>query len=152
MEAPAERGATTPLGPNGLKLAESVRNVYQITAPEGVTPDDLLDPKFWVHVARLLRSGDRVEVLAADVSWYAEMRVMEVGRSQALGARLSFILPPVALENPNALPILNDYEARPYGATWQVFKAGSDDPVKRDLPDRLAAEKWIVSQRRAMAA
>lgn len=152
MEAPADRGAVTPLGPNGLKLAESVRNVYQITAPEGTTPDDLVDPKFWVHVARLLRAGDRVEVLAADVSWYAELRVMEVGRSQTFGARLAYTLPPVALLNDHPLPVLNDYEARPYGSTWRVFMAGSADPVKSDLPDKVSAEKWIASQRRAMAA
>ena len=52
----------------------------------------------------------------------------------------------------NALPALNDYEARQYGSTWQVFKNGSTDPVKTDLPDRIAANKWIASQRRAMAA
>lgn len=142
----------TPLGANGLKVADSVRNVYQITAAADTTPEDLLDPKYWAHVARLLRLGDRIEVLAADTSWYAELRVMEVGRTEALGARLAFTLRPVSLSNENVLPALNDFEAKPYGATWQVFKIGQPDPVKKDLPDKIAAEKWIAAQRRAMAA
>jgi hypothetical protein len=96
--------------------------------------------------------GDRIEVLAADQSWYAELRVMEVGKSEAFGARLAFIIAPVTLKNENTLPALNDYEARPYGAMWNVYKIGQDDPVKRDLPDKMAADKWIASQRRAMAA
>lgn len=152
MEASQDKAAITPLGVNGLKVAETVRNLYQVTATAGTDPDHLLEPKYWTHVGRLLRMGDRIEVLAADASWYAELRVMEVGRNEAFGARLAFTLPPVSLKNDAVLPELNDYVARPYGSSWQVFKTGQDEPIKRDLPDKIAAEKWIVSQRRAMAA
>lgn len=151
MEAP-ESSAVTPLGVNGLKIAESVRNLYQITAPAGADPADLIDPAFWVHVARLMRMGDKIEVLAADASWYAELRVMEVGKTSSFGARLAFTLHPVELKNDRQLPPLNDYEARPYGSVWHVYKNGTDDPVKVDLPSQEAALKWITSQRRAMAA
>jgi len=142
----------TPLGVNGLKLAETVRNQYQITAAENTKPDDLTDPLYWRHVARNMRIGDRIEVIAADASWYAELRVMEVGKSESFGARVAFTMQPVELKNEHALPALNDYEARPYGAGWRVFKAGSNDPIKTDLPDKLSADKWIASQRRALAA
>lgn len=140
------------LGVHGLKHADTVRNVYQIAAPGGTKPEDVLDPGFWKHVARLMRMGDKIEILAADASWYAEVRVMEVGKKESFGARVAFTLPPVQLKNEHALPALNDYEARPIGASWQVFKVGSDDPVKTDLPDQLAANKWIASQRKALAA
>ena len=152
MNASAETADLIPLGVNGLKPAETIRNVYQITAAAGTSPEHLLDPKYWTHVARRMRLGDKIEVIASDSSWYAEVRVMEVGKSEAYGARVAFTLEPVRLENANALPALNDYEARQYGSTWQVFKNGSTDPVKTDLPDRIAANKWIASQRRAMAA
>lgn len=151
MDAP-EKAAVTPLGVNGLKIAESVRNLYQITAPAGAKPGDLTDPAFWVHVARLMRMGDKIEVLASDASWYAELRVMEVGKTGSFGARLAFTLPPVELKNDSQLPALNDYEARPYGSVWHVYKNGTDDPVKVDLPSQEAALKWITSHRRAMAA
>jgi hypothetical protein len=140
------------LGVNGLKVASSVRNVWQITAPGETKPEDLLAPGYWAHVARQLRMGDRIEVLAADASWYAELRVMEVGRKEAFGARVAFTLPPVRLQNENALPALNDFEAKPFGAMWHVYKIGQPDPVKSDLPDQKSAEKWINSQRRALAA
>lgn len=148
----AEPKAAISLGVNGLKLADSVRSVYQITAPAGSQAEDLLNPRFWVHCARRLRLGDRIEVIAVDASWYAELRVMEVGRSETFGVRVAFTMPPVSLSNDHVLPVLNDYEARPYGSSWQVFKVGHPDPVKVDLPDQIAAQKWIASQRRALAA
>ncbi len=140
------------LNVNGLKVAEAVRNVYQITAAAGTTPEELVDPKYWVHVSRRLRQGDRVEVIASDGSWYGELRVMEVGKDNQFGSRLAFTLGPVALANAHVLPALNDYQARPVGSSWQVFKSGQAEPVKVDLPDQLSADKWIASQRRALAA
>jgi len=140
------------LGVNGLKPAETVRNVWHVTATAGTKPEDLTEPQYWAHVARLLRLGDRIEVLAADASWYAELRVMEVGRKESFGARVAFTLPPVELKNDAALPALNDYEAKPYGSSWNVYKIGIADPVKTDLPDQIAANKWIASQRKALAA
>ena len=140
------------LSVNGLKLAESVRNIYQVTATAGTKPEDLLDPGYWKHVARTLRLGDKIEVLAVDASWYAELRVMEVGRKETFGVRVAFTLAPVELQNVHVLPIHNDYEARPVGSTWQVFKVGTGDPVKTDLPDQGAANRWIASQRKALAA
>jgi hypothetical protein len=135
-----------------LKQADTVRNVYQVTAVAGTKPEDVLDPGYWKHVARVMRLGDKIEVLAADGSWYAELRVMEVGRKESFGARVAFTLPPVVLTNDHALPALHDYEAKPFGSSWQVYKVGSNDPVKTDLPDQLAANKWIASQRRALVA
>jgi hypothetical protein len=140
------------LGVHGLKLAETVRNVYQITVPPDTKAEALLAPTYWSHVASKLRMGDRIEVLASDASWCAELRVMEVGRSASFGARVAFVHEPVQLKNDTPLPALNDYEAKPYGATWQVFKIGSPEPVKVDLPDQVAAMKWIAGQRKAMAA
>jgi len=141
-----------PLGVNSLKLAETVRSVYQITATAETKPEDLVKPEYWTHVARKLRMGDRIEVMAADATWYAELRVMEVGRKESFGARLAFTLPPVQLSNEHLLPALNDYEARPFGSSWQVYKSGSADPVKTDLPNQSSAIKWIESQRKALAA
>ena len=136
----------------GLKPAETVRNVYQINIPAGTTPEELLEPTFWSHVAAKLRAGDRIEVVTGDAAWFAELRVMEVGRAGSFGARVAFTTSPVALSNEHVLPVLNDFEARPSGAGWQVFKVGSTEPVKTDLPDQISAQKWITSQRRALAA
>lgn len=141
-----------PLGVNGLKLGETVRNLYRITANPGSAPDDVLRPEFWVHVASKLRVGDKIEIMAADTSWYGELCVMEVGRTASAGVRVAFTLPAVSLTNEQTLPDQKDYIAQPVGSSWSVFKVGADAPVKADLPDRAAADKWITSQRRALAA
>lgn len=99
--------------------SEAYRRSYDVgadTKPETV----------WQEASRMMadpKVGARVEAL------FEELRVMEVGRNEAFGARLAFTLPPVPLKNETVLPMLNDYEARPYGSSWQVFKAGSAEPV-----------------------
>ena len=139
------------LGVNGLKQAETVRNVCHVAAENGVTADDMLKPDYWVHVSRKMRIGDKIEILAADASWYAEARVVDVDRQGKVGASVAFTLSPVELKREELQRVL-DYEARVFGSGWQVFKIGDPQPVKRDLPDRVSAEKWIASQRQAMAA
>jgi hypothetical protein len=61
---------------NDLKSAEYVRSVYIITALPDTLPANYLEPETWAHVPELkLRQGDRIEILAADTSWYAELLV-----------------------------------------------------------------------------
>lgn len=61
---------------NNLMRAEDVRSVYTITALPDTLPVNYLEPETWAHVPELkLRQGDRIEIMAADTSWYAELLV-----------------------------------------------------------------------------
>lgn len=61
---------------NDLKSAEYVRSVFVITALPDTLPANYLEPETWAHVPDLkLRQGDRIEVMAADASWFAELLV-----------------------------------------------------------------------------
>ena len=59
-------------------LAENVRNTWRWTAPHGVVLKDALEPERWSHIARKLRRGDVVEIIAADGSFYAETFVLAI--------------------------------------------------------------------------
>lgn len=61
---------------NDLKSAEYVRSVFVITALPDTLPANYLEPETWAHIPDLkLRQGDRIEIMAADTSWYAELLV-----------------------------------------------------------------------------
>ena len=71
-----------------VSIAEYARVVYSHT-PEGVAdPDELLDPEYWANVAQKFKPGSRIEVLADDLTWFAEYIVISCGRTWAKVALL----------------------------------------------------------------
>jgi hypothetical protein len=152
--ASEDKKAVKPLQPFGYKDAKTVRLTYHITPPEGTKPEDLLLPDFWVHVARQMRAGDRVEVLSLDRSWYLELIVLEVGRDGMGGARVAFIHGPVDLVNSETITQKEPYGVRWGGveAQWQVVDLESGKTIKEHLPSKEVAQRWVKSHKMAMAA
>lgn len=72
--------------PNSLENINDAAVTWRHIAPVGVTLADVQEPTYWVHVVRELaqqrvvgrKSFNRIEVLADDGSWEAELRVMNV--------------------------------------------------------------------------
>lgn len=83
----AEKNVIRKLLPGELKQADYVRSRWQITLKEGETLEDALKPEYWCHVGDKLNRGnaggrafDRIEVLAHDMSFYAELIVLDRGK------------------------------------------------------------------------
>lgn len=71
----------TQLAINRFKrsAAEYERNVH-VAYPEHGTPfEALLDPGYWAHVSATMKIGDKIEVTPDDMSYSAELRVLDVG-------------------------------------------------------------------------
>ncbi|HEX6992380.1 MAG TPA: hypothetical protein VF151_10860 [Gemmatimonadales bacterium] len=66
-----------------LHSAEYQRNVWVVNAMQANQPPDLLKPEYWAHVSSKMRAWDRIEVRAYDGTWFAELIVLEAGRSWA---------------------------------------------------------------------
>lgn len=81
----------TALTPNKLAQAEFQRVIYSVTPELGTTILDVLDPKYWVHVAAQLRPRCRIEVLAEDNSWFAELLVASADKTWASVALLRYV-------------------------------------------------------------
>ncbi len=64
--------------PTELKGVEYARTDYRITPEKPIALDDLLKPRTWAHVASKLRTGDVVEVVAPDLSWFARLLVRHI--------------------------------------------------------------------------
>jgi hypothetical protein len=81
---------------NRVVLAEMVHQRWFVTCPDHMTPDDVLQPEFWAHVASHFRPYDEVTVgndacawrlslVVADV-WSAGVRMIELSRAELAGA------------------------------------------------------------------
>lgn len=78
-----EKKRDVSLTANRLKQAEFTRTIYTATVERGHSKTDLLDPKYWAHIAIKLKRGDRIEVMAEDGSYFAELMVIACERTWA---------------------------------------------------------------------
>lgn len=100
---PSEAAAPITLKPRNkitsLQSQEIGRNVWVKRLTEETAKEDLLKPTFWAHVARTLRPFDRIEVMAHDGSWYAELIVRSTTSLDATVGLIKFtefVEPPVS--------------------------------------------------------
>lgn len=75
---PSNIKAIPHLLPNQMAQADMARNTWRVQLESEMTAEHFLKPEAYAHVAKMLRRGDRIEVLAADSSWYAEFIVRSV--------------------------------------------------------------------------
>jgi hypothetical protein len=64
-----------------LGVAEFTRTVFAFAPSEDVKYDDLLDPAYWANVGHKVKPGCQIEVLAPDMSWYANFMVISCART-----------------------------------------------------------------------
>jgi hypothetical protein len=134
-----------------VRQADQVRNIWHVTPMPENTAVDLLKPEYWVHVQRYMRRGDRLEILAEDLSWYAEAVVLDTG---AYGARIAFTVDPVHLANESKVEVSDEFEVKWAGmhAKWRVLRASDRTVLVENLATKDDALRWIVNHRKVLAA
>ena len=124
-----------------MTSAEFARNVWHVHPEEGVTVEDMLDPKFWAHVAKSLKANDRIEVSPMTGSWYAELLVRGASDTEAAVGLLSWV------EFDSAAPVSEEYEVRFRGRRrWGVLRKSDGVIVAEDLAIKKMAEDWVADQ------
>lgn len=136
---------------NRFKPAEHLRTAYHVTPRIGDTPESLLDPKYWVHVSRVLRGGDRIEVLAETREWFAEAIVVDAG---VWGAKIAYVVGPVRLTNDAEVELPDELEIKWAGPAvkFRVIRKVDNLVLKDGCQTKEEAAAWIRNHRTAMAA
>jgi len=67
--------------PVRLTFADYGRNRYFEVIPPGVTLDEVMTGDYWVHVRKRLRVNDVMEVVAADGSFDADLRILSINQA-----------------------------------------------------------------------
>lgn len=130
---------------SNLKLAEFGRNVWLVTPEAGVTPEELAKPEAWVHVSKNLKAGDRIEVVAADGTWFAELFVRS---AVGVGVKL-FTLRVVHFDGVAAkAPAQKDdeeFEIKFAGAAkWRGIRKSDGAVMVEGMASREAVKTWLV--------
>jgi hypothetical protein len=144
----------TPRKPTTLKTSENERVVYVHYVEAGVHPHALLKPDFWTHVAAKLRSGDRIEVTAEDLSYFAELMVLQADRTWAKVSMLR--LHELTGEDPTAddmRTIGSEYRIQFKGPAKKhcVFRVKDGQLVAEGIAMKGDAERWIAEHVQALA-
>lgn len=136
------------LHPRFFQIAEHVRTHYAATIPAGVDVDDLLEKTFWSHLASKLRPWDRIEAIAEDGAFYAELLVLSATSADANVVLLNKLkLQTIA---PGEVDLLRGFAVSHTPATqWRVVRKSDNREVASGLKSRDEAISWLATNRKA---
>jgi hypothetical protein len=133
-----------------LKLAEFSRNVFAIELPANTTLDDVKKPEFWAHTASKLHPTDRIEVLDAEGTFFAELFVVACARNWAKVSVLRFVELTESVANGKKVASDAKKEERAkYLVEWtqgdkgRVIRLSDKQVISKDHPNKVAAEAWL---------
>lgn len=134
-----------------LKQVEFARNVWAVTPEAATTFEDLLRPSYWSHVARTLQKNDRIEVLAADGSYFAELIVLS---KTDIDVRVG-VLRKVQLAEIEQLapPSADEFEVKHRGgAGWSVIRKADKKVMFERGETQAQAAEWVSKNANAALA
>lgn len=141
----------TQLATDRIQLAQHVRNEWHVTPEYGTPVEALLEPQYWAHISSKLRPRDRIEVDAEDGSYYVELKVVDAGRLYAKVVVLRRCDFTIDAETEEQAPDYKIMWAGPH-AKWRIVRTKDKGLVKDGLETRQAAELYLASHEKAMAA
>jgi hypothetical protein len=100
--APAEK--ITPLYRSAVTFHESRNNTWSAVVPAGTTKERLLQSGLWSVVSDTFHAFDRINVIWADRSGYAELLVVDCGRGFCNVILLNYHQLPALLVSEQGLP------------------------------------------------
>lgn len=126
---------------NRIKPAEFIRTVWGAQPEPGTTLDEMLSPEYWAHVAKSLKVGDRIDVTAADGSWFAELFVRAVRPNDVRVA----VLREVRFGVDTKTPVPPNYEIKHRGgAGWSVIRHPDKSIMFEGGATKEEANKWVA--------
>lgn len=134
--------AMNQLPPSRRKLAEHEHNNHVVYPITGTTLEQMLNPKYWAHVAREMRLYDKIEAIVEDGSMEYEFRVLSVGKNEVFVAlRHSVELGQV----PQSTSLPSDYKVEWSGPHSKHRVKRGNDVIRDKFDTAEAARQWLVN-------
>jgi hypothetical protein len=139
---------------NRLTQADFARVIFAVTPEYGTKIEDVLKPEYWAHVASKLKPRCRIEVLAEDNSYFAELLVITCGKTFASVTVLRYIdlsgkvpKPETASDKTEGLDEFNTADHYVDYVTGQsrgrVIQRSSKNVVKEGFASKKDAAVWM---------
>lgn len=138
------------LDPARMQLSEYLRNDWVVTAEQGTTPADIVNPAYFAHMAQQMKPYDHVEVRIDDGSWLAELIVLQVERNWVLVKVLAFH---ELADNRGQDTAPSVYETAWKGPhlKWSVLRKSDSENIKSGFSDRVSADAAMRDLERLVA-
>lgn len=136
-----------------FKNAEFERAIWQASIEAGVSLAEVQKPEFWGHVAENLKPLARIEVIAEDLSWFAELLVIDCDRLWAKTRLIRF----VDLREDDAADVLpasaSGFRVEYKGPTKKhiVLRLSDNVIVHEGIATKAEAQSWITEHLKALA-
>lgn len=137
-------------------IAEYARVVFAHTPALATKYEDLLDPAYWANVAHKFKPTCRVEVLAEDLSWYAELVVISNSRTWAKMAPLHYVKL-TATKKPAKESDL-DHDVKGYDISfagqvkkYRVVRKSDKVEIRDGIPTEEEANIWLKNHVKALS-
>jgi hypothetical protein len=133
-----------------LKLAEHVRAVHHLWVPVGVSLEQAIDVKSFVHIADKLQANSEIILRAEDDSFYARVLIRLVKNHDVVVT----VLEKFSLGK-NTAPLKdNEYEVSFINNRyqWGFKRKGSSDWIIKEIATEEAALSALNDHRKALAA
>lgn len=130
-----------------LGLAQYVTQNYFTLIPIGHAPEDLLEPTYWMHVAKKLRANFFIRVRAEDGSFDGELLVIQASDTWAKCVWFTFNRRDESEQAAaDQTPARDHYKIEANAKGWRVIHKATGKVIARDLPQKVDAEKVIDLQ------
>lgn len=127
-----------------LQLSQYVSQNYFTLVPQGHTPEDLLQPEYWMHWAKRLRPNYFIRVRAEDGSFDGELLVIQA--SDTWAKCVWFIFNQRDGEERAEVdqsPRRSNYKLESNAKGWRVIEKATAKIIAKDLPLKVDAEKAL---------
>lgn len=138
--------------PTKLLFAEHAVVTFFHSPAVGVNIKDMLEPSYWAHVARDLRPGHKIEVLAEDMSYWAMLMVRDVGRTEAKVVVLQEKKLDAGVDLAKDVDDGLEIKWRGPSAKFSVVRKDGGDILRDGFQTRDAASQWRANRNKNMAA
>lgn len=141
---------TSMIREDRVQLVEFARRSFQIIPPPSDKVEDLLRLDYWAHVSRGFKPFDRIEAIAEDGTWYADILILAVGRAWAKVSIIHY----KELEKVRPEHLESEYEIS-WGSPvtkWRVIRRQDRQVLKDNLDSQQTASNWLTDHLRALSA
>lgn len=136
---------STKLIADRIKLAEHARNLHRVAPDEGTTLEEVLRPDYWSHVGFKVAQGDKMEIMPADGSWYAEALVVSCSRIHVKLIVLSHkvIFEQEKKEVKESFKPPFEIAFKGPQRRWSIIRTKDKTYVKEGFSEKEEATKWL---------
>lgn len=138
------------MSPSQFREYAHVNRLWRCNPEVATSFEDLFRPEYWAHVAATVLAGDRIEALAEDMSYFAELLVVDASRNWVKVK----LLRKVELTEEEAEPLVVDeeYEVKWRGnRRWSVVRRVDGAVLQENLASKAEGYAWLADHQKKVA-